>query len=299
MRFAFGLVIVLSAYLGACAQGTTGDPYGGQGAATSGTGGSAGQGASGGAGSGGKAGSGGGGTGGSSGGGTGGSGGGTAGSGGGTGGSGGNNGCTPPVAGGTCSIVPACGCNGGEACDVAYTNGQTECYQTKNIPKGDVCSGLGVCSPGLSCVGGACKPVCRDANDCGASGSECFQVQASAADGGVSDIPEFKVCTDQCSLSDPSARCGDGATCVFLSNVGETPGLSSCIASGGSSTSSCSSDPSSCAPGWGCTADGTCNQWCRIGSNDCPSGMKCYTISDGAGATGIYVGAQQFGLCNY
>lgn len=305
-----GLVV-----FGACATGEEGDGWTGPGKSDASVGGAAG--ASGGAGTageaggsseGGSAGNAGGSTGGSAGKGGGAGQGGSAGSTGGSSGAGGSSGkggaagtggapCTPPVSGGLCDTVPQCGCPAGQACDVAYVGGETKCFATQNIAKGNPCDDLGVCAPGLTCVGTVCRAFCENDSTCGTVPGACFDVMYDPGDGGSSAIPEMHVCTDQCDLR-TSQGCPSGITCVPFDDLGVTGGRSVCVV-GGTSTGACSATLK-CAPGYACMGDDQCHRWCRASTDsDCASGETCYQLTDPDTLVDgyYYVGNQGFGVC--
>lgn len=258
--------------------GGTGGGTGGTGGGTGGTGGSTG-------GTGGSTG----GTGGS----TGGTGG-TAGVGGSTGGTGGST-CTPPVSG-PCDTIPQCGCSSGQACDVPYTSGATNCYVSSNIPVSSACQGVGTCTAGASCVYGGCKEFCNTDADC-STYSECFQVEYLDAANQPQPVPEFKVCTDHCQPWNSAATCGAGLACEPWSALGENPGTSLCAQTGGTSTFVCSAATPFCAPGYACLSDYLCYEWCRVGGSDCPGGYTCYPLTDGTN-DGLFVGTTEIGVCD-
>lgn len=285
-------------------HGNGGSSAGGNGgeAGTNGNGGSGGSGAF--AGAGGEAGSGG--TAGSSdaGGGNGGSagaggGGGSAGAGGsgGTGGSGGAGGgpCTAPVSG-PCDDFPQCGCAAGQNCIVTGANGETSCDLSGSTPPYHACTKDTDCGIGYTCVGSSCKPFCAADADCGGNHKTCEQVGYDPGDGGTEPIPQYKICTAQCDLLDPSTVCGSGAGCWLTSDTG--PGTD-CVGGAGTTTgaTACSSNPSTCAPGYLCVSfNGSeeCAKWCRVGSaykSDCPVGKSCASFSTPPKIDGVEYGA--------
>jgi hypothetical protein len=258
--------------------GGTGGNTGGTGGSTGGTGGSTGGtgGSTGGAG----------GTGGSTGGagGTGGSTGGAGGTGGVGGGTGGGSSCNAP---GTCTLYPQSGCGPNQGCYVVTpSTGETGCAYTAGVGLAHQCEYLEDCAAGLACVGGACKPYCRAANDCSTYGAECFQVVYDSGNGTIVDVPCMKVCSDQCDPANPSSVCASGLNCDITSDQGVKPGFSLCYDSGSTNTGSCSSASPACAPGYACLTDNKCHRWCKVGS----SGCACQ-------AAGYYVGSQEYGFC--
>jgi hypothetical protein len=259
--------------------GTGGTETGGTGGSTGGTGGSTG-------GTGGSTG----GTGGS----TGGTGGSTGGTGGSTGGTGGST-CTPPVSG-PCDTFPQCGCASGQSCDVATTSGATACYATQNVAVSSVCTSIGECVAGASCVAGGCKEFCEQDADCPDQYAECFQTYYEDANGNSQPLPGMKVCTDHCQPWDSVNTCGAGLSCEPWGPLGKNPGTAGCVAPVGTSQTTCS-ETVACAPGYACLTDNKCYEWCRIGGNDCSGIYSCYGLTDGTNE-GLFVGTTETGVCD-
>jgi hypothetical protein len=174
--------------------------------------------------------------------------------------------CSPPpaVAGSPCTEFPQCGCGGGLACVLGATTGVTECVVPGTVGPYQLCSFLGDCQKGLSCVGA-------------------------------------RFCTLNCNPLNPTddtggfSPCGAGATCLPGT---QTSPFSDCVGNvnpAGIQGVDCSMSPA-CAPGFGCGSDGphvTCRKLCRTNGSDCPSGMSC-----AVGNPALFVGAIEYGYCS-
>jgi hypothetical protein len=205
-------------------------------------------------------------------------------------GGGGASSCSPSQS--PCDLFPQCGCAAGVACDVVTDDGTTGCFASTGVDVGAPCSSPGSCKPGLTCyLMSTCKRLCKENGDCSSTpGSSCLSV---VTDNGASLVPNLKYCTDQCDLVAPGSRCGPGAGCWPLDDLGVSPGHSACYKAG-ASTDSCSTKPNECAAGWFC-ANKTCYKFCRPGvPTDCP-GTICRSLS---GGNYYHVGTTAFGLCN-
>jgi hypothetical protein len=224
---------------------------------------------------------------------------GSAGSAGKAGSGGADGGCVSPApGGGTCDTFPQCGCQAGWACDFyLQSTWKTQCFQSGNVQRGRSCSKTGECAPEMSCVDNACKSYCGGkASDCTTGPSAaCIQVVYNPGDGGVANISGFFVCTDQCDLTNPSATCGPGVTCMPYSPVAQNPGQSGCSAPAGTSTTTCPTGDE-CAPGYLCMNDQICHRFCKT-SSGCASPQTCKTLNDGKNTGWFYVGTQQYGTC--
>ena len=299
---AWSTLVMATMALAACATAVTEpDDVGG----TGGTGGASGAGGSGGtggeqadaaggasgAGGGGKAGAGGSsGTGGTAGGG------GTTGSGG-SGGTGGTGGaCTPPVSG-PCDTSPQCGCQSGEACDIAAIDGSTTCRSPGTNAPYTECAYLNDCPVGYSCAGGVCAAFCTTAADCpGSPYRQCEQLQSATTQ---QPIPGYLVCSQQCDPRNPQASngtfspCGPGLACAVA-----TKGATDCYKPTGSAAEGgkCTT-PLDCQAGLWCVkfsaTDTSCAKWCQMGMADCTGGKICSTLNPAP-----KVGTFEFGICH-
>ena len=184
------------------------------------------------------------------------------------GGAGGDPNCIP-LGGpgmGTCNpMPPSCGCQPGQACDIA-TDGIAACYPSNYIPPSTSCEGLGVCEPGYTCIAG-CKKFCKQSSDCPVPGAACIPVESHS--GGF--VPGMKICLDHCQPWDVSS-CYGGLICTLNTQYNDFM----CYP-GGNSKASCQ-HTGQCAPAHVCLApegssSGTCYKWCRS-NGDC-AGKSC------------------------
>jgi hypothetical protein len=207
--------------------------------------------------------------------------------------------CSPPpaVAGSPCTEFPQCGCGAALACVLAATTGVTECVTPGTIAPYQLCSFLGDCQKGLSCVGGQCKPYCATARDCPGAQRTC----RSVTDDGGNAIVGARFCTLNCNPLDPTddtggfSPCGTGATCLPGTQASPFSDCGGNVNPAGIQGVDCSMNPA-CAPGLGCGSDGThvtCRKLCRTNGSDCPSGMSC-----AVGNPALFVGAVEYGYCS-
>lgn len=204
--------------------------------------------------------------------------------------------CTPPVEGGECGTFPQCGCLPMLACDVSDTSGHTKCVVDQGRKLGALCDQLfSGCSVGLTCVDQTCKKFCMSTRNCD-NGGGCIQVRFKSGDA-YYDIPNMKVCTDQCDFMRPDQICDLGATCVpALPVLGVQPGYSVCKLS--KVTEPNCEQSEDCSPGKGCGEDHQCHSWCKANLPlACPPLQKCkpFKVNDVYGY--YYVGEEPFGLC--
>jgi hypothetical protein len=184
--------------------------------------------------------------------------------------------CALPTPDSECRTAPLCGCAAGQNCAVADpATGRTVCVDPGSAGKDAVCSGVGSCGVGTTCIGGTCKAYCATDADCG--GGKCI-----GAVYGNNPVPGLMTCTSHCAL-DQATGCGAGAGCFLLDG-----GVTDCRATG-TSTTSCSG-VQDCAPGYQCFDDGTCAAWCRAGGAPCAVG-SCQTGTGSVIVDGVVYGA--------
>lgn len=172
---------------------------------------------------------------------------------------------------------------------------------------GVACGDKGTCNEGEGMIRGRCRRRCNSNSDCEsiAPDSACMAFFSD-------DCPNVKFCSEQCSLSSPSAKCGSD-NCYRVSVWGTSPGYSVCgscpgtiqpknVCSGpwwDTYLSACGSPSSLCVPGSACITDvgsyNTCLRWCKS-STDCPQSQQ-YCVIDGPYFNPQYVGTQKYGLC--
>jgi hypothetical protein len=198
--------------------------------------------------------------------------------------------CVPPLPGGACGLTPQCGCAAGMTCDDDPSgSGLTLCVSAGTEPAYRSCTTTSQCAVGLSCMDGACKPLCNTAADCLGAGRTCDQVRFEGF-----AVPGWLVCSSACDPTNPGASCGPGVTCL--------PGgatSTDCVGPAGGGTGPASCGPAfPCAPGYDCVygADaGTydCHKWCKVGGSDCAAGETC-----GAPPTGsLVLDGTTYGVC--
>ena len=173
-----------------------------------------------------------------------------------TGGSSGSTSACPPSelpkAGGTCNVLPACGCPAGQVC---YPNTQAtglKCFPSGSLGEGADCTS-GDCASGLGCFGDVCKRYCQVDSDCPMVDSAQFCDSTYWDD--VNMIAGVSVCSRVCdpvkpqNPRSPLLACPVGFGCSAAGT--SYPGATDCESQSGSgvSGSSCSAD-SDCSPGF-------------------------------------------------
>ena len=204
--------------------------------------------------------------------------------------------CPRPAAGGTCNVLPACGCPAGQVCYPDTQATGLKCFTSSGLGLGAACSGTtDFCVTGFGCFGDVCKKYCQLDSDCPMvdSARSCDPTYWD----GVNMIPGVSVCSRVCDPVNPQnprsplLACPVGFGCKSAST--SYPGVSDCELQSGTGTSgtTCSTD-GDCAPGFYCGAGDTCIKYCYTVA-DCPAGMTCVSFS-----TPNYAGTTQVNYCH-
>lgn len=175
----------------------------------------------------------------------------------------------------SCQIVPT------------ETGPVAECRSPGSFQDGEPCESASDCAAGLGCVRtdsnvAVCRAYCcGDLEGCGA-GTYC--TRSAIAEDTIHPVPiQIPVCVPAitCTLLDDTT-CPEKRTCTLVREDGTT----SCVEPGaGKEGSGCP-----CAAGHVCVlSSNSCRALCRVGGNDCPSGMLCQ-----GGSLGFPAG---IGLC--
>jgi len=97
---------------------------------------------------------------------------------------------------GTCDVLDARSCAGepGRTCKLVDPTGAVACVRSGTGESGEVCESPEFCGPGLSCVGGVCRRLCRaeacGEPSCGAGEGVCVHMDRNPA--GVGECtPDF------------------------------------------------------------------------------------------------------------
>ena len=158
-----------------------------------------------------------------------------------------STGCVSPTAaaGGTCSVVELCGCEGTEVCMLQGVSADCQLYETcmavtpGTVAVGAECTYATDCIPGSICVRysgeemGHCYQWCRDSSDCIQPGAECnVSLTLTPSAGDCADTP-INTPINACSLPCPedadcdpfggtgaTAGCDDGEGCWIRSDCG-------------------------------------------------------------------------------
>lgn len=202
-----------------------------------------------------------------------------------------------PQAGGTCNVLPACGCPAGKVCYPDTQSTGLKCFTSGSLGEGADCTN-GTCASGLGCFGDVCKKYCQSDSDCTAVDSAQSCDSTYWGDANNDTIDGVSVCSRVCdpvkpqSPRSPLLACPVGFGCFSMDSY---PGASDCESQSGSgvSGSTCVTD-NDCKPGFYCgtgsTGD-TCFKYCYTAA-DCPTGMTCVSFS-----TPNYAGTTQVNHC--
>lgn len=202
-----------------------------------------------------------------------------------------------------CGLVPQCGCQTNETCDVTnVTTGATSCVSGGSATLGRPCTQTGDCMAGLTCEFGACRPYCKTARSkCGVAGTDlCVEVM----DDQDKPITNKAVCTITCDPRSPQGVCGTNA-CIWLPTYYSPSKVTDCNFAGNIQPydAVCDGD-GDCTAGHACIDHPSqqigreCERWCRIGvAGDCPAsppGLKCVNA---LGANAPVINGQTLGVC--
>ena len=185
--------------------------------------------------------------------------------------------CVVPTGDSECRTAPLCGCGASQNCIVAdVATGRTSCVDAGTSAQDELCTGVGSCATGTTCIDGLCKEYCASDADCGGT-RKCIGTVYNG-----SPVPGLDTCSSGCTLDEPSS-CGSGAGCFLLDG-----GMTDCRPTG-TSTTKCSG-AQDCAPGYMCMTDGSCAAWCRSGGTPCAVG-SCQTGTGAVIVDGVVYGA--------
>jgi hypothetical protein len=198
-----------------------------------------------------------------------------------------------PTAGGSCNVLPACGCPAGQVCHADIESTGLTCTAGNSLGDGVDCSSAQVCASGFGCFGSLCSKYCSYDSDCPMvdTAQSCLQTYWSSGN----SIPDVSVCARVCdpvsprNPRSPLLACPAGFGCM----PGDYWGASDCQKQTGTGvTGSYCSDDTDCVPGYFCdTSNYVCVKYCYT-VNDCPTGTTCGSFS-----SSYYAGSNEVGYC--
>jgi hypothetical protein len=202
-------------------------------------------------------------------------------------------GCPTPKAGGTCNVLPACGCPAGQVCYAYSESVGLTCTADSKLGDGADCSSAQVCASGFGCFSDICSKYCEFDSDCAAIDSARACLPTYWYTGAT--IPGVSVCARVCDPANPQfprrplAACPAGFGCIPGAS---NPGASQCVPQAGTgiSYSNCYTS-ADCSPGYYCTTSYFCLKYCFT-TNDCPLGSTCTAFF-----TPSYAGTASVGYC--
>jgi hypothetical protein len=206
-----------------------------------------------------------------------------------------DGGCPAAAGGGSCVVVPACGCPANENC--ARINGAPEaCVAAGSAGALGSCNDVTNCQPGLQCADYVCDPPCN--GPCPTPNYDCLTQVHPLADGGTETLG-YRVCEPHCNPVAPQtadathAQCGPGQRCDL--NPSLNGGVTYCTSPAGTGTQGTACNTSyDCAAGFVCHRPPglslRCVQFCYVGGASCPNGLTCFTQNE-------FDRAQAIGVC--
>jgi hypothetical protein len=188
-----------------------------------------------------------------------------------------------------CTILPACGCGGANACDIDSTDLMGTACRAINMPgtETSTCTSPSQCNAGYVCLGGsggaACKKYCSTTADCGSPRGQCV-IHPSSNNMAITGIPA--VCSSNC---DPTAttvpECPSTWKCVLATTTDNnaTVNIADCAPAGaGGQGAACvtggNADDTLCNKGYACSTTTTdtapkCRHIClKTTTNTCTTG---------------------------
>lgn len=204
-----------------------------------------------------------------------------------------------------CDILTACGCPGGETCDVDFGDLMgTACRPISASPaaEGGSCGAAKSCDAGAVCLGapGLCRTYCDATSDCGSPRGQCLITITD----GTNPLPGIpKVCTSNCDPTNVAlGGCPAAQKCsLFVLDVnGVDTNIVDCDTAGaGAPGATCTTngvaDDSKCAKDVLCVTQGTvntCRRSCVVGGANVCGATTCQAFT-----TPFLVGGINYGFC--
>jgi len=217
-----------------------------------------------------------------------------------------SNGCSSQP----CSILPQCGCNGANACDIDVSDNKGTSCRAINTPgtESSSCTMLYQCDKGFVCIGGSaaasCKKYCSADVDCGSPRGQCV-IDITSGGTPLMGIPP--VCSSNCEpTSTNSPECPSTMKCGLFTVTHNSTQLriADCTPAGaGTQGASCASGATGadnlCAKGYLCstvTSDTAfkCRRICQKNASNCGA-AQCLSFG-----TPFTIGTPpvEYGICN-
>jgi hypothetical protein len=203
-----------------------------------------------------------------------------------------------------CSLYEQCGCDAGEACDLdttAFSEGRGACRQADASGTADAyCTATTDCAVGYSCLGGQCRNLCDDEDDC--DGNRCNIRVRYTAGGTTAYVPGVQACAKVCDIADETPDgCPDGMACRFMKDAAGYYSDCDRATAGGVSGTTCTAGGIECAPGHGCFTISAgvleCREMCAVTINGSPAADSCSTGTCTALSAGMQIGTTNYGYC--
>ncbi|MBP6633876.1 MAG: hypothetical protein KA297_30940 [Kofleriaceae bacterium] len=206
-----------------------------------------------------------------------------------------------------CDLQAQCGCPGGQACDIDFTDLVGNACRAVTTPgdENDTCASQSACAAGWVCVGDAagtsCEEYCDADTDCGAPRGRCV---VQLVDGSAQPIPGAVTCSSGCDPTGvvtggvcPAAWKCSLAGATFL---GSAVDIVDCTPAGAGTVGAGCTGDNQCAAGTLCIDnDGggpnptACNRICQLpGGGQCGVGQACVGF-----APAFLVNGFEYGIC--
>ena len=210
-----------------------------------------------------------------------------------------------------CDLHAQCGCGGGQACDVDFSDfssGNTACREVEIAGDStDTCEDADDCAAGHVCAGGYCRPYCEADAECPGPGGICLTQLVYDPDGDSSTdnsepVREDAVmCTNHCDATNTDG-CPSGFAChwVLRDADAEVPYYTQCTTPGSGSTGDACDGISDCGVGHTCVFfdEPQCRRACIVGNGSaCTGDTSCTPFSD-ANVPKPRIGDREYGYCN-
>lgn len=207
-----------------------------------------------------------------------------------------------------CTILPACGCGGANACDIDQSDLKGTACRAINAmgTETSTCTSPSQCNTGYVCLGGsggaACKKYCSTSADCGSPRGQCV-IHPSSGGTAIPGIPA--VCSSNCEPTATSVpECPSTWKCVLATATDNsaTVNIADCAPAGaGVQGAACvtggNADDSLCGKGYACSTTTTdtapkCRRLCQKAASNCGA-LTCLSYSPAFKINNV-----EYGICN-
>jgi hypothetical protein len=200
-----------------------------------------------------------------------------------------------------CDLIDQCGCAGGQACDVDFTDLMGTACRGVATPgdQNDTCAAINQCGAGFACVGaGSCEQYCDADADCGTPRGKCV-IQLVDNQTPAQPIAGAVVCSSNCDpAAATNATCPTAWTCdMFTATFNAVDhDIADCRAAGTRTQGQSCSAAMTCVAQHTCVNSGgspVCGKICkRPAGTECTGGTTCFGYTEP-----LMIGTQEYGVC--